>query len=219
MKLIKDKITNYNLMQNFYDKTFTNLNCHQIGKIVEFYIETQTADIQIQHINEYKGELFTPVILKDVPLFIYGTPSAYITMPNLVGSNCILLFMDRNIDAFLQTGEMYQPTTTRMHDITDCIALCTFKTQVDSIQNYDNEAITLYNEKIDEEGNKTSAHIKITDKLNLQNTTQNLATLIETFLTACENITTVVDESGGGLTPTAKQAFTDLKEQFKELLQ
>lgn len=143
MKIVKDKISNYNLMQAFYDKTLNTINCHQIGKIQEFNPLTQTATIQIQHINEYKGELFTPVILKDVPVFIYGTPNAYITMPDLVGSTCIILVMDRNIDAFLQTGEMYQPTTTRQHDITDCIALCTFKTQVDAIEDYDMEAINI----------------------------------------------------------------------------
>lgn len=141
--LVSNNISDYNLMQSFYDKTFDNFNCHLIGKIIEFYPNTQTADIQIQHIDEYKGELFTPIILTNVPVFINGTSTAYITMPNLVGSNCVLLIMDKNIDAFLATGEMYQPSTTRKHDITDCIALLTFKTQVDAIQDYDNEAINI----------------------------------------------------------------------------
>ena len=272
MKIVKDKISNYNLMQAFYDKTLNNINCHQIGKIEEFNPLTQTATIQIQHINEYKGELFTPVILKDVPVFIYGTPNAYITMPDLVGCTCIILVMDRNIDAFLQTGEMYQPTTTRQHDITDCIALCTFKTQIDAIQNYDNEAITLFNQKIIEEDEKqkqynsfiknygnsiilnrsetideetTNSNINITDKINLsteksqvnisdkielkteqaqiniddkiniQNQNKNLATLIDTLITTCENIVTVNNDS---IKNEYKQNFENLRLQFKELL-
>lgn len=235
-------VNNIHLMELFQRNTYANINCHLIGKIKEFYPEKQTADIQIQHIEKYKDELFTPVILKDVPVFIYGTPTAYITMPNMVGTNCIVMVMDRNIDAFLQTGEMYQPTTSRLHNITDCIALCTFKTQVDTIQDYDNESIILSNSQIDEEENKTRtkvsindkflllknnkidkddnetyAQINISDKINLQNDKRNLATLIENLLIACENI--VVNAQTGVITPTAKQAFTNLKTQFRELLQ
>lgn len=211
-------VNDIQLMRLFQENTMTRLNCHNIGKIINFYPETQTADIQIQQIMLYKGELHTPSLLTNVPVFLYATQTAYITMPNPVGSSCILLFMDRNIDNYLATGEMYQPNTTRMHDMTDCIALLTFKTQVDTIQDYDNEAITLKNTIKDEEENLKSAQIKITDKLNLQNDTQNLATLIQSLLTACENIVTVADESGGGLNPSSKQAFTDLKTQFEELL-
>ena len=56
----------------------------------------------------------------------------------------------------------------------------------------------------------------VTNKINIQNTAQNLASLIQSFLAACESISTV---NGGALTPASKQLFTDLKGQFEELLQ
>ena len=56
------------------------------------------------------------------------------------------------------------------------------------------------------------------DKVSISNTSQSLAPLIQAFITACENITTVPDESGGGLTASSKQAFSDLKAKFEELL-
>lgn len=213
---------------------FTRLNCHGIGKILEFDASTQTCTIQLMQLKEFDDIHYIPAPLTQVPLIISGVNDAYITMPNPVGTTCLILFMDRNIDAFLRTKEQYAPETTRMHDFTDCVAITTFKTLVDPIENYDTEAITIsYNKIIDEilynaviknNGNsinmqviteENTSQIQIDDKINIQNTAQNLALLIQNFLTACENITTV---NGGALTPTSIQAFTDLKTQFEELL-
>ena len=67
------------------------------------------------------------------------------------------------------------------------------------------------------QGEAAQGLISIGEKINIGNNTQNLANLIQAFLTACENIAVVTNT--GVLTPAAKQAFTDLKSQFEELLQ
>lgn len=234
----KAQINFNSVMQLSQDTIMSRLNCHNIGKILSFNPDTQTADIQLMQIKRFNNEYITPTVLTDVPLIIYGASGGHITLPDPTGSICLLLFMDRNIDAFLETGEMYTPTSTRMHDFTDCIALTTFKTLANPIENYDDKAITIINDEIIEEVKnqsyikvypssikiKTSiggeepagSEINLTDKINIQNTQQNLANLIQSFLTACESITTV---NGGALTPASKQLFTDLKTQFEELLQ
>lgn len=140
------------------DSIMEALNCHNIGKIINFYPETQTADIQILILKQIQDEVIIPSILANVPLVIYGTANAHITLPNPTGSLCLLFFMDRDIDAFLETGEMYPPVSPRMHDFSDCVALTTFKTFADSIKNYDNEAITI------EYQNST---IKVKNEINL----------------------------------------------------
>lgn len=234
----KAQINFNSVMQLSQDTIMSRLNCHNIGKILSFNPDTQTADIQLMQIKRFNNEYIPPTVLTDVPLIIYGASGGHITLPDPTGSICLLLFMDRNIDAFLETGEMYTPTSTRMHDFTDCIALTTFKTLANPIENYDDKAITIINDEIIEEVKnqsyikvypssikiKTSiggeepagSEINLTDKINIQNTQQNLANLIQSFLTACESITTV---NGGALTPASKQLFTDLKTQFEELLQ
>ena len=121
--------------------------CHNIGKIVAFNSEYQTVDVELQQIKQYKGEYLQPSLLTDVPLYIYATNSAWITLPNLVGCTCIILSMDRNIDAYINTEETYVPITNRLHDITDSIALVTFKTQVNKIENYDTNALTIQHKK------------------------------------------------------------------------
>lgn len=213
------------------EAVMARLNCHNVGKILSFNSETQTADIQLMQIKQFNNQMITPTILTDVPLIIYGAGGGHITLPDPTGSICLLLFMDRNVDDFLETGAAYSPSTSRMHDFTDCIALTTFKTLANPLTEYDEKAVTIMNEEIIE-GVKQKSFIKVyseqilmqnalgskislTDKINIQNNSQNLASLIQSFLTACESITTV---NGGALTPASQQLFTDLKTQFEELL-
>ena len=218
-----------NFMKN---NIMANLNCHNIGRILEFDPQTQTATIELMQIKQFNNNLYNPAPLVGVPLIIYGAGGGHITLPDPTGTICLLFFMDRNIDAFLETGESYLPDTSRMHDFTDCVALTTFKTLVNPLTEYDEKAVTIMNEEIIEEvkqksfikvysqqilmQNTLGGQISVTDKINIQNTTQSLANLIQSFLAACESITTV---NGGALTSASKQAFTDLKAQFEELLQ
>ena len=268
----KSQIDFNSVMRLAQDATMSRLNCHNIGRIEEFDGETQRCTVQLMQVKQFNNEYITPVPLTDVPLIIIGAGNGHITLPNPEGTICLLLFLDRNIDTFLETGEMYSPDTTRMHDFSDCVALTTFKTLANPIQNYDENAVTIFNselieaiqydsnikvygnsveinstavsEGVNEGGNEgvnegedtvnnsgkilvnsssvqastsSGGQVVISDKLNLQNSSQNLATLIQAFLTACENIAVVTNT--GVLTPAAKQAFTDLKTQFEELLE
>ena len=218
------------------ESIMSRLNCHNVGRIVEFDPATQLCTVEMLQIKQFNNQLITPAPLTEVPLIILGAGGANITLPDPVGTICLILFMDRNIDAFIETGESYTPETTRMHDFTDCVALTTFKTLVNPVKNYDTNAITLAHEKLIEnilnesyikiypnsieitnvQSEATRGSIKVGEKINIGNTTQNLADLIQSFLTACENIAVVTNT--GVLTPEAKQAFTDLKTQFEELL-
>lgn len=239
-KIEKAQIGFNSVMSLSQDAIMARLNCHNIGRILEFDPQTQTATIELMQVKQFNNNLYNPAPLVGVPLIIYGAGRGHITLPDPTGTICLLLFMDRNIDAFLETSEPYIPETSRMHDFTDCIALTTFKTLVNPLTEYDEKAVSIMNEEIIEGiknnsfikvyGNSvllktnlggeepTGAQIKISDKINIQNSSQSLAPLIQAFITACKNITTVADESGGGLSAASKQAFTNLKAQFEELL-
>lgn len=240
-KIQKSQIDFNTVLELSQDSIMSRLNCHNIGRILEFDPLTQTCTVELMQIKQFNNQFLTPAPITQVPLIIYGAGTGNITLPDPTGSICLLLFMDRDISNFLETGEQYTPETTAMHDFSDCIALTTFKTLVNPIKNYDEKAVSIMNEEIIEEiksnsyikvyGNSIQlkvnvqsdepqgAGISINDKVSISNTSQSLAPLIQAFITACENITTVADESGGGLTPASKQTFTDLKAQFEELLQ
>ena len=230
-ELHRNQVNFNDVMEIAQDAIMSRLNCHNIGRIIEFDKDTQTCTVELMQIKQFSNQLITPAPITQVPLIMLGAGGAYITMPNPVGTICLLLFLDRNMDNFMETGEQYVPDTTRMHDFTDAIALTTFTTLVNPLNNYDEEAVTLFNEGLIEEISKLSyikiypdkieiqaadgANITANDKVSISNSSQDLGTLIQSFLTACESIATV---NGGALTPASKQLFTDLKNQFAALI-
>ncbi|MBO5928260.1 MAG: hypothetical protein J6Q32_05365, partial [Clostridia bacterium] len=158
------------LMRMVQTSVFSRLNCHGIGKIIEFNKTNQTCTIQLMQLKEFNNTYFTPAPLTEVPLIIYGQGSANITLPDPTGSICLVLFLDRNADSFMQTGEMYAPTTTRMHDFTDCVAISTFYTLNNPLLNYDDTALSLIYTKTVEEIVFTAVIKNFADKIYLNTT-------------------------------------------------
>lgn len=220
----KDKPTQLELNQLLKTNIFSNLNCHNVGRITAFDPATQLCTVELLQIKQFNARTITPVPITNVPLIILGTKNANITFPDPVGTICLLIFMDRNIDSFMETEESYMPATNRMHDFTDCIALCTFKTLVNPIKNYDEKAISLLNTGlIDEIENNTSLKLYpnliemlTSGKVKIANTTQSLAKLMQDFLSACASLT--VDTNTGFVTSASIENFTNLKTYFNELL-
>lgn len=139
----KSNVDFNNIMIQAQDSIMSKLNCHNIGKIIEFDPENQTCTVEMMQVKQYLEDYYNPAPITDVPLIVYGAGGGHITLPNPVGTYCLLLFMDRNIDSFLETGEQYVPETSRMHDFTDCVAITTFKTLANPIPNYDTNAVTI----------------------------------------------------------------------------
>lgn len=211
-------------------------NCHNIGRITEFDKDKQTCTVQLMQLKQFFDKTFAAAPITDVPLIVYGMGDGFITLPNPVGSVCLLFFMDRNIDAFLETGELYEPDNTRLHDFSDCIAITTFSTLNNPIENYDDTSITIaYKKLIDEVlytsviknfGNSiqlkvstesNTSQINISDKINVQNTSQSLATLIQQLITDIKNIT--VNTTTGALMQTSIDALEETADKFTGLLE
>lgn len=218
------------------EAVMARINCHNIGRIIEFNAENQTCTIQLMQLKQHGIYTHTPAPLTEVPLIIYGQGGAHITLPNPEGSICLVFFLDRNIDAFLQTGELYQPDTTRMHDFSDCVAITTFKTLTNPIQDYDTEAISIiykkiidevvYNSVIKNYGNsiqlkviteENTSQIVLTDKINIQNTKQNMAVLIQNLIDTIKDLT--INLTNGRVTTSSQDALDVVAEDFSELLQ
>lgn len=230
-ELHRNQVNFNDVMEIAQDAIMSRLNCHNIGRILEFDKLTQTCTVELMQLKQFNQYTITPAPITQVPLIMLGAGGAYITMPNPVGTICLLLFLDRNMDNFMETGVQYVPDTTRMHDFTDAIALTTFTTLANPLNDYDEEAITVFNEGLVEEITKLSyikiypakieiqaadgANITANDKVSISNSSQDLGTLMQSFLTACESITTV---NGGALTSASKQLFTNLKNQFAALI-
>lgn len=214
------------------DAIMSRLNCHNIGRIIEFDALTQTCTVELMQIKQFNEQTFIPAPITQVPLIILGSGGGHITMPNPIGTICLLLFLDRNIDNFMETGEQYVPDTARMHDFTDAIALTTFTTLANPIQNYDENAITIFNEGLIEEVQKISyikiypnliqiqaadgANIALNDKVSISNSAQNLGVLIKELILAIEGLT--INTNTGTVMQSSIDKLEQVAEKFAALI-
>lgn len=214
------------------DAIMSRLNCHNIGRILEFDKDTQTCTVELMQIKQFNEQAFIPAPITQVPLIILGAGGGYITTPNPVGTICLLLFLDRNIDNFMETGEQYVPDTARMHDFTDCVALTTFSTLANPLLNYDENAISIFNQAVIEEVQKLSyikiypdniqietadgVNIALNDKVSISNAAQDLGALIQELITAIEGLT--INTNTGTVTQSSVDTLSGIAEKFAQLI-
>lgn len=143
----RSDINNFNAWKITQDAVFSKLNCHALGKIIEFDPATQLCTVELMQVKQFQNQYYTPAPITQVPLLIYGAKNGHITLPDPVGTICLVIFSDRNIDNFIETGEQYESSSTRMHDLTDAICFTTFKTLANSLSDYDTRAVHIFNEE------------------------------------------------------------------------
>lgn len=211
-------------LQVFGEAVKYDLNCHRIGKIIAFYPDSLTCDVELIELKPNKGRLTNYAPLLGLPLMIEGGIGTNLTFGDVTGSECLVHFNDRDIDSWFETGEAYQPNSKRIHDFSDGFVSLRphsknelFTYEVDgTVLNKGTTKIKLMDAKVIVQ--TANASITIDDNLiELKNTAQSLATLIQSFVTACENIT-VNNAAPIPLTDASKAQFTALKTQFQGLL-
>ena len=198
--------------------TMAFINCSRIGRIRSFNPENCTAYIDIMELIPNDGTNEIPSILADVPVIFYGSRNTRITPPDIVGSNCVLIFQDRNIDNFLTTGEQYEPDNGRTHSYADCVALLTLNSYIDEPVMYDANALTLYNgtqfAKIFNDSMELYA-----EKIKLYNSQTTLLTLIKSLIEEIQKITVDTTTSNTEQEINNKAAFNTIVTNFEGLLE
>ncbi|MGY4696677.1 Gp138 family membrane-puncturing spike protein [Xylella fastidiosa subsp. sandyi] len=93
------------------------------GQIVRFNPVTQTATVQplIQQ-KRNDGSLQPLPVLQDVPVSFPRGGGFVITFPVAAGDECELIFQDRCMDAWFQSGRASEPVDYRLHDLSDAVA-------------------------------------------------------------------------------------------------
>ncbi len=112
-----------------------SLNCHQIGEIVSYDRVRQAATVKIasqrvvynraQPGDQLQGNpmLVDYPILTDVPVLFPMGGGGHFFAPVKPGDACLVLFNDRDIDAWFETGSTAPPNSPRLHSLSDGIAL------------------------------------------------------------------------------------------------
>lgn len=194
------------------------INCCKIGRIIDFNSSNWSVTVEILQVMTVNNNSFIPTILSEVPLLFYGVGGASITMPNVIGQNCLLLFCDRNIDNFLLTGQRYKPDNARKHSFADAVALLTVNSFVDTPPMYDESALTVNNKdnfiKIYNDSIELYA-----EKIKLYNSQTTLLTLIKSLIEEIQKITVDTTTSNTQQAINNKAEFDTIATNFGELLQ
>lgn len=153
------------------NQIFKTLNCVKVGKITRFDPSDKTAEIQILFKRVLPGgNIQSYPLLIDCPVFTLQGGTGALQMPIAVGDQCLVIFADRNIDAWFKTGSEVAPFNARAHDISDGFALVGVNALTSAMGDYSATELKLYNGlgKIGIEGGR----------ITLTNGTLTLLTLI-----------------------------------------
>lgn len=131
------------LLAQLKQDIFYSLNCHQVGRIVNFNATRQTAQIELSMLRVVGSRLVNYPTIVDCPVFVHSGGGGCITMPIQPGDTCLVLFNDRNIDSWFSTGNVVAPNTRRAHDLSDGMALVGFRNLANKVSAYSSDSVDL----------------------------------------------------------------------------
>jgi hypothetical protein len=114
------------LLQTWKEEIMSSIHCALPGTVVSFDAESQTA--VIQPTIKTSSDVEFP-LLRDVPVFM---PVSFEIQE---GDACLVIFADRDIDAWFEMGEAEVPPSSRMHSLSDGFAFVGFRTRRNADEN------------------------------------------------------------------------------------
>lgn len=93
------------------------------GIVQSFDADNVTCDIQIGIKGESGGESTNLSVLTNVPVVFPRGGGVTMTFPIKAGDECLLIFGDRCIDFWHQSGDIQETVDERQHDLSDAFAL------------------------------------------------------------------------------------------------
>lgn len=112
----------FDAIRKVVEQETSNLHTSLIGKINK--VNTKTVDVKPMVNRVFKGESVELPIFPEVPLFtLQGSDTNWIHMPVAVNDYCILIVLERSIEAWYDGKDNKKPKQERTHDYSDCFAL------------------------------------------------------------------------------------------------
>lgn len=137
------------LLNAHRDEVFASFNCHQIGTVESFDADKQTASVKINArrvvydkpqtengVLQQQPRILDYPLLTDVPVFVASGGRARLTLPIAAGDTCLVLFNDRDLDAWWSSGVVAAPNSSRMHSLSDGLALVGFRSLANKFEDY-----------------------------------------------------------------------------------
>lgn len=213
------------LLNFFADSVLLNLNCHHLATIVSFNSQLQTAVATIDYpkvvpqLNEGTG-VVTPVPvsyppLVDCPVYFEHGQAGGFTRPVKKGDKCMAAFNDRDMDLWFTGVFGSAPNTGRLHAFSDAMLFVGMNPSTSPIANFDNTRPMIR----DASGNTIIALSPDGTKINLQNASQNVATLIQNLINELKSMTIVVTGGSGVVSPADQAALASIASEFQQVIE
>jgi hypothetical protein len=144
-----------NAMSLFGRELLAALAAAQSGTIQAFYPATQTADVAftgaivVGYETDASGQT-NPVtrpypLLASVPVVFLGGAGAALTFPVAAGDTCLLVFLDRDSDVWLTTGQTgMPPNSNRLHSLSDAVAIVGLRSAPGALSTVSTTDVQLY---------------------------------------------------------------------------
>jgi hypothetical protein len=184
-----------------------SMNCHAIATVQSFDSSQQTITATINYKKSYlqmgtdgiyKTVLVDYPILLDVPIVILGGGPSQLTFPIEQGDQCLILFNDRDIDNWFQSGQVGPVASGRLHSFSDGIAIVGLRSLANSISGYDETRALLSH-------GETMVGVSAT-KVKIANQLYTLNGLLQDLLTQLEILTVVCAAPGNPSGPPVNAA-------------
>lgn len=213
------------------------MNCVSIGRIATFYPETQTADIDLVFFRLLSQQPIVPgsqsAPLTDVPVqyprllscpvVIMSGGAGGLTFPIATGDQCVVLFNDRDIDAWYQSGLTSVPNSNRLHDLSDGMAIVGLRPLTSSIEDYVTDEVVLFHgvakvmlQDADHASLVLDANgVSVEDKIKIYVGAQTLRDAIDDLVTALTSATITGGAFSAGTITALNAAKTKLDAVLK----
>lgn len=178
---------------------FFDLNCHHLATIQSFNPQTQTVSATINYTKTFftlsLNGTYSPSQepypqLVDMPIIILGGGTAGLTFPVKQGDQCVVMFNDRSIDNWYQSGQTGPLSSGKAHSLSDGIAIIGPRNLNTLLQNYDTMRALLFNGTTGV--GVGASQVKIYNAINGSLGTNFTAffTALNTFMESCEGSST-----------------------------
>lgn len=125
---------------------FMTLNCHAVARVESFNAEEQLVQATILypqtffvHVQAatYRKEIVDYPVLLECPLVVIKGSGFALKIPPQVGDECLILFNDRSIDEWFNSGQKVEPDSGRLHSMSDAIALVGISSKARSLEGFE----------------------------------------------------------------------------------
>lgn len=198
------------LLQRHKTNILQTLNCFKVGTIQSFDAVKRRASVQIIFsrvlavpANDGKQVQNYPILL-ECPVYTFQGGGGYLSMPVAKGDECLVIFSDSDLDAWLDQGSAAPlvPYSARRHDLSDGVVLVGLNSTPKPLS----PAVTASEVSLAYSGAKIAEKA---GKIDLSSATVNFITAMDTFLTVLGADSVVL--------PATRAAATTLKASLDSL--